>query len=121
VERGGKHIYCAGALAQLYGQLGGEIIYFGKPHLPIYGIARKRLGEFTRGALTDDRILAVGDGPLTDIKGANDAGIDALFITGGIAAGDCGPTPDSPKEHRVARVLERAGIHAAGAMPRLVW
>tara|TARA_R110002110_G_scaffold66876_2_gene182752 strand:+ start:3153 stop:4013 length:861 start_codon:yes stop_codon:yes gene_type:complete len=121
VERGGKHIYCAGALAQLYGQLGGEIIYFGKPHLPIYSIARKRLGEFTRGALTDGRILAVGDGPLTDIKGANEAGIDALFITGGIAAGDCGPTPDSPEEHRVARVLERAGIHAAGAMARLVW
>lgn len=121
VERGDRHIYCAGALAKLYGELGGKTVYFGKPHGPIYGIARRRLAEFAGAAISDQRILAVGDGPLTDIKGANDAGLDALFITGGIAAADCGPSPEAPEEERVIHVLERAGVRAAGAMPRLVW
>ena len=121
VERGDRHIYCAGALAKLYGELGGQVIYFGKPHGPVYGIARQRLAGFSGKPVPDARILAVGDGPLTDIKGANDTGVDALFITGGIAAADCGPAPEAPEEARVAHVLERAGVSAVGAMPRLVW
>ena len=121
VERGDRHIYCAGALARLYDELGGRTIYFGKPHGPVYGIARERLAGFAGKAEPDRRILAIGDGPLTDIKGANDTGIDALFITGGIAAADCGDKPEAPEEPRVIHVLERAGISAIGAMPRLVW
>ncbi|HAC59204.1 MAG TPA: TIGR01459 family HAD-type hydrolase, partial [Rhodobiaceae bacterium] len=72
VERGDRHIYCAGALARLYDELGGRTIYFGKPHGPVYGIARERLAGFAGKAVPDRRILAIGDGPLTDIKGAND-------------------------------------------------
>ncbi|MDZ4382263.1 MAG: TIGR01459 family HAD-type hydrolase [Parvibaculum sp.] len=121
VERGDRHIYCAGALAKLYGELGGNTVYFGKPHGPVYGIARERLAGFAGKPVPDARILAVGDGPLTDVKGANDTGIDALFITGGIAAADCGPAPEAPEEARVVHVLERAGVSAVGAMPRLVW
>lgn len=121
VERGDRHIYCAGALARLYEELGGEVIYFGKPHGPVYGIARRRLAEMTGAAVPDARILAVGDGPLTDIKGANDTGIDALFITGGIAAADCGASVEAPEEARVDLVLARAGVKAVGAMPRLIW
>ncbi|MDP2213865.1 TIGR01459 family HAD-type hydrolase [Phenylobacterium sp.] len=121
VERGDRHIYCAGALARLYEELGGEVVYFGKPHGPVYEIARKRLAELAGAAIPDARILAVGDGPLTDVKGANDTGIDALFITGGIAAADCGPSAEAPEEERVDLVLSRAGVKAVGAMPRLVW
>ena len=121
VERGDRHIYCAGALAKLYGELGGKVTYFGKPHGPVYGIARERLAGFAGRPVPDARILAIGDGPLTDIKGANDTGIDALFITGGIAAADCGDEPEAPEEPRVVHVLERAGVSAVGAMPRLVW
>lgn len=121
VERGDRLIYCAGALAKLYAELGGKVVYFGKPHGPVYDIARKRLASFAGAAIPDHRILAVGDGPLTDIKGGNDTGIDALFITGGIAAADCGPDPEKPEEERVAHVLSRAGVRAVGAMPRLVW
>ncbi len=73
------------ALAALYEELGGEVVYFGKPHRPIYEVARHRLAEIAAAPVADARILAVGDGPMTDIMGANDAGIDALFITGGIA------------------------------------
>ncbi len=121
VERGDRHIYCAGALARLYEELGGEVVYFGKPHGPIYEIARKRLAELAGAAIPDARILAVGDGPLTDVKGANDTGIDALFITGGISAADCGPSAEAPEEARVDLVLSRAGVEAVGTMPRLVW
>jgi HAD superfamily hydrolase (TIGR01459 family) len=121
VERGTKHIYCAGALAALYEELDGEVVYFGKPHRPIYGVARDRLAEIAGAPVADARILAIGDGPMTDIMGANDAGIDALFITGGIAAADCGPAPEKPEGPRVAAVLARAGVAAVGAMPRLVW
>ncbi|MEX0839703.1 MAG: TIGR01459 family HAD-type hydrolase [Parvibaculum sp.] len=121
VERGTKHIYCAGALAALYEELGGEVVYFGKPHRPIYEVARGRLAEIAGAPVADARILAIGDGPMTDIMGANDAGIDALFITGGIAAADCGPAPEKPEGPRVAAVLARAGVAAVGAMPRLVW
>ncbi|MDO8838802.1 MAG: TIGR01459 family HAD-type hydrolase [Parvibaculum sp.] len=121
VERGTKHIYCAGALAALYEELGGEVVYFGKPHRPIYEVARRRLAEIAGTPVADARILAVGDGPMTDIMGANDAGVDALFITGGITAADCGPTPETPEAPRVAVVLARAGVTAVSAMPRLVW
>ena len=121
VERGSKHIYCAGALAALYEELGGEVVYFGKPHRPIYEAARRRLADIAGGPVADARILAVGDGPLTDMLGAGDAGIDALFVTGGIAAADCGPAPESPDEARVEAVLARAGVRAVAAMPRLVW
>lgn len=121
VEDGDRHIYCPGALAKLYEEMGGKVTYFGKPHGPVYDIARQKLAAFAGKSIPDARILAAGDGPLTDIKGANDTGIDALFITGGIAAADCGPTPEAPEEDRVVHVLERAGVSAVGAMPRLAW
>ena len=62
----------------------GESLYFGKPHPPVYDLARRRLTGL--GAeISDSRILAIGDGIITDIKGALGEGIDSLFITGGLA------------------------------------
>lgn len=91
VDLGDKRVYCAGALAEMYQDLGGEALYFGKPHPPIYDLARRRLG-------IDDnaRILAVGDGIATDIPGAAGEGIDALFVTGGLAAAEFGPDVENP-------------------------
>jgi len=84
VDRGEKREWCAGALAQLYTEMGGESLYFGKPHPPVYDLARRRLEQL--GALPpDSRILAVGDGILTDIRGAMGEDLDSLFITGGLA------------------------------------
>jgi HAD superfamily hydrolase (TIGR01459 family) len=84
VDRGEEREWCAGALAQLYTEMGGESLYFGKPHPPVYDLARKRLEQL--GALPpDSRILAVGDGILTDIRGAMGEDLDSLFITGGLA------------------------------------
>ncbi len=89
VDRGDKREWCAGALAALYEEMGGESLYFGKPHPPIYDLARRRLGEL--GPMPSDaRILAIGDGMMTDIKGALGEDLDSLFITGGLAAEETG-------------------------------
>ncbi|WP_323766445.1 TIGR01459 family HAD-type hydrolase [Antarctobacter sp.] len=84
VDRGERREWCAGALAKLYTEMGGESLYFGKPHPPIYDLARRRLSEHRKG-VQDAGILAIGDGPHTDIDGAMGEDIDSLFITGGLA------------------------------------
>jgi len=116
VDRGERRVYCGGAIAAAYTEIGGRSHYFGKPHPPIYELARARLDD-----LQDSQILAVGDGLLTDVKGANDQGIDALFVTGGIAHERCGPTIDNPQSELVTRVLSETGGKAIGAMARLIW
>ena len=91
VDLGETRIYCAGALAEFYESIGGKAFYFGKPHPPIYDRARRlmELGE-------DARILAVGDGIATDVTGAAQEGIDALFVTGGLAADAFGTDVENP-------------------------
>jgi HAD superfamily hydrolase (TIGR01459 family) len=84
VDRGERREWCAGALAQLYTEMGGESLYFGKPHPPIYDLARRRLAAHRPG-VQDAAILAIGDGAHTDIDGAMGEDIDSLFVTGGLA------------------------------------
>ncbi len=85
VDRGEEREWCAGAIAKMYTDMGGESLYFGKPHPPIYDLARRRLAEI--GHHFDDAdILAIGDGPHTDISGAMGEGLESLFISGGLAA-----------------------------------
>jgi len=121
VERGERLIYCAGALARAYEELDGKTVYFGKPHGPIYDIARERLAGFRGEGVPDARILAIGDGLATDIKGANGTGIDALFVTGGVFAAECGDDPEQPEPEKVRIVLAKHGVRAVGAMARLAW
>lgn len=85
VDRGESREWCAGALAQLYTEMGGESLYFGKPHPPIYDLARRRLAALGKDIETS-AILAIGDGIKTDISGAMGEDIDSLFISGGLAA-----------------------------------
>ena len=88
VERGDRLIYCAGAIAELYRELGGDVIFYGKPHPPIYERAFE-LAESKRGKPTPkNRILAIGDSVRTDLTGANTMGIDCLFVTRGIHSAD---------------------------------
>jgi len=84
VDRGETREWCAGALAKLYTDMGGESLYFGKPHPPIYDLARRRLAEIAK--VPDDRILCIGDGLHTDVAGALGEELDVIFITGGLAA-----------------------------------
>ena len=88
VDRGEVREWCAGALAALYTEMGGESLYFGKPHPPIYDLARRRLAEIADVESGD--ILCIGDGIGTDIAGAMGEGMDSLFITGGLAAAETG-------------------------------
>jgi ribonucleotide monophosphatase NagD (HAD superfamily) len=87
VDRGDVREWCAGAVAKMYTEMGGESLYFGKPHAPIYDLARRRLHKLG-DTIADGRILAIGDGILTDVKGAIDEKIDSLFISGGLAAAE---------------------------------
>lgn len=95
VDVGEKRIYCAGALAQAYEARGGEALYFGKPHPPIYDLARRRLADIA-GTISTDEILCIGDGIGTDITGGVAEGMDTLFITGGIAASAFGSDISNP-------------------------
>lgn len=87
VDRGDIREWCAGAVAKMYSDMGGESLYFGKPHAPIYDLARRRLHKLGN-EIPDTRILAIGDGIATDVKGGIDEGIDSLFISGGLAAAE---------------------------------
>ena len=84
VERGDRLIYCAGAIAELYLELGGEVVFYGKPHRPIYERAMALAAGRRGRAVTLDRVLAIGDSVRTDLSGAHGFGIDCLFVTRGI-------------------------------------
>ena len=88
VERGHRLITCAGAIAELYRSLGGEVIFYGKPHRPIYDRALELAAEKRGGTTPASRILAIGDSVRTDLTGANLMGLDCLFLTRGIHAVD---------------------------------
>jgi HAD superfamily hydrolase (TIGR01459 family) len=88
VERGDRLIYCAGAIAELYRELGGEVVFYGKPHRPIYERAMALAAE-RRGHPAELRqVLAIGDSVRTDLAGAHGFGIDCLFVTRGIHSED---------------------------------
>ena len=108
VDRGDQREWCAGALARLYTEMGGESLYFGKPHPPIYDLARRRLSEIGKD-VGDTRILAVGDGVLTDIQGAMGEDIDSLFISGGLAAAET-KTTHQPDEKALNAYLEKEQV-----------
>jgi HAD superfamily hydrolase (TIGR01459 family) len=84
VERGDRLIYCAGAIAELYRELGGEVIFYGKPHRPIYERAVALAAERRDRSISLERVLAIGDSVRTDLAGAQAFGIDCLFVTRGI-------------------------------------
>ena len=114
VQRGEKLIYCAGALARLYQQMGGKIEYYGKPHLPIYAAAITRARDVGRAV----RPLVIGDGLETDIKGANAAGLDALFVMDGIHAAEIS---DKRNAAALAKLLNAKGVTARAAIEALRW
>lgn len=120
VERGDRLIWCAGALAERYREMGGETMIVGKPYAPIYETALERVAALTGAPVDKARLLAIGDGVETDIRGAFQQGIDALFVTGGIHATVFGlrETPDMTAVHAF---LAKAGVGARAATVRLQW
>jgi HAD superfamily hydrolase (TIGR01459 family) len=112
VQRGGRLIPCAGAIARLYEGMGGETVYYGKPYPAVYRAALQLVG----GPSGSKRVLVIGDGLETDIAGANRCGLDALFISGGIHADELQGSGAG-----LAALLARAGVAACAAMASLSW
>ena len=88
VERGEKLIPCAGAIAALYEEMGGTVIQAGKPYRPIYEATLAKAATVLGRAPLKTEILAIGDAIRTDVIGAASFGIDSLFLTAGIHAGE---------------------------------
>lgn len=107
VDLGHKRIYCAGAIAQAYSDAGGESLYFGKPHSPIYQLAYARLSEIAGREVAEDRILCIGDGINTDISGGIAEGLDTLFITGGLAATEISEQNGHPNADETEKFLSK--------------
>jgi HAD superfamily hydrolase (TIGR01459 family) len=119
VHRGDRLLYCAGALAANYEKLGGQVIYYGKPHRPVYesALAAAALAAKAAGRQSPKSPLAVGDGLLTDIKGANGAGLDVLFIADGVHGEDVEPYSAA----HLADLFARFGAKAGSVTRKLVW
>lgn len=116
VNWGGRLIWCAGALAEIYAGLGGEVVYGGKPHAPIYRLAMERTADVLGRHPEKSRVLAIGDGVKTDIEGANRQGVDAIFV-----AGDGGVHEGGAEPETIRMRLEEAGVHAMAAAEALRW
>ncbi|MDQ4061449.1 MAG: TIGR01459 family HAD-type hydrolase [Pseudomonadota bacterium] len=120
VERGNRLIYCAGAIAALYADMGGEVVNMGKPHRPVYEASVARMALMLGRAPEPERLLAIGDGPKTDIRGAAGFGIDALFIAGGIHGAEL--IRDGRLDMaRVGDVLVAEGVPAIWVQVHLAW
>ena len=117
VDMGDKRVYCAGAIAALYTEMGGESYYFGKPHPPIYDLARRRLNAIRKVA--DDYILCVGDGITTDIQGGIGEGLDTLFVSGGLAAEEFGDDPLDPDPEKLEAFFARHRLSPLMVIPVL--
>lgn len=118
VQFGDTLAYCAGALAQRYTAMGGQVIIAGKPNAPIYDLAYGRIEALRGGAVDRTRILAVGDGPDTDIRGALGEDLDTLFIAGGILQSRLSGPFDA---QAASALLAEQGLSARHMAPALVW
>jgi HAD superfamily hydrolase (TIGR01459 family) len=121
VERGDDLVYCAGALADAYAALGGEVLYCGKPHAPIYEAALARAASLRGGTPPPlPRVLAVGDSVRTDLKGAASFGIDCVFVTSGLHVEQYG-SRESPDVAALNAMFDAAQVAPKAIVRGLVW
>ncbi len=122
VERGAERFYCAGAIADLYAAAGGDVLYTGKPHRPIYDAALAKAAAVRGASVEPARTLAIGDSLRTDMTGAQVLGIDGLFVSGGIHAHELGSEVGFGKNREVLRAMfAAAGVTPWSVMARLAW
>ena len=119
VDRGEARLWCAGALAQIHEEDGGKVIWFGKPHAPVYDRCHEVLAELTGVTIPKDRILATGDGIVTDVPGGINAGLDTIFVTGGLSGEDFGPDVENPEQTALDTFLEAQKLAPRYAIGRL--
>jgi len=112
VRVGEKIVWCGGALAKVYEDMGGEVVFAGKPHEPIYRLCRAWLDEVTGHVPPAERILCIGDNIFTDLIGAQQQNMDCLFIQDGLY-GDT--------ERKFKTLLGEHGVSAKYIAPYLSW
>jgi HAD superfamily hydrolase (TIGR01459 family) len=120
VERGERLVYCAGAIADFYASIGGEVLYAGKPYRPIYDIALARAETVLGRKAGLRRVLAIGDSVRTDLAGAHAFGVDILFITSGIHAEELGGDGE-PQARAISGLFASAGKLPKAVMRQLIW
>ncbi|WP_298423730.1 TIGR01459 family HAD-type hydrolase [Rhodoblastus sp.] len=122
VYRGDQLVYCAGALAERYEELGGEVEQAGKPYAPIYRMAIGLLEQARGKPLDIDRVLAIGDALHTDIAGAATMGLDSLLITQGVHRADLhGPDAGPLDLEAYKQFIDGHGLAPVYRLSRLVW
>jgi HAD superfamily hydrolase (TIGR01459 family) len=119
VERGNELVYCAGALADLYQSMDGDVLYAGKPYLPIYQRTLAQAQTLRGGEVPLYRVLAIGDSVRTDLTGAASLGVDFLFLTAGIHAGEIGG--DADPDPKMLKLFFEENRMPKAVMHRLVW
>lgn len=120
VHVGDRLIYCSGALADRFQRQGGRVLQAGKPFRPIYERAMSLAGKIRGQPADPRRTLAIGDAMRTDIQGACDFGLDALFVTSGIHRDELHPQTKLD-EAALQQFLGRADCQPVAAIPELVW
>ncbi len=122
VERDKTLIPCAGVIAAAYAEIGGEVVYAGKPYRPVYDAALAKAGAFDDGELPpSDRVIAIGDAIHTDIAGARGAGIPSLLVARGIHAEELGVSAEHHSLGDVADWLGRQAVRPDAVIERLIW
>lgn len=119
VDRGEMRLWCAGAIAKAYEKIGGEVIWYGKPHYPVYARCHEVLKTELGRDVPKERVLAIGDGILTDVPGGLAAGLDTLFVTGGLSSTDFGPDVEHPEQSALDRFLAEKNLAPQYAIGRL--
>jgi HAD superfamily hydrolase (TIGR01459 family) len=121
VERGEKLILCAGALAEAYAEMGGEVTHAGKPHPPIYDATLAKAVGLLGRKPEKSRILAIGDAMRTDVAGARDFGIDSLFLSAGIHAQELHGENGKLSNGKLDDFMAGQAFHPKASMQHLVW
>ena len=121
VERGERLIPCAGAIADLYQTMGGEVVWVGKPHPHVYAMAHARISALRGVDVPKSRILCIGDALRTDLAGARDSGYSVLMTLAGIHAHQIGLSDQGYDEMRLAQMLKAAELRPLGCMTTLGW
>ena len=118
VKRGDTLLYCAGSIADLYRNAGGDVLYAGKPHRPIYDAALAAAAQARGVPALPSRTLAIGDSLRTDITGAIAMGFDGMFVIAGIHSEEL---DGKGRTAALSEMFAAAGVTPKAVMERLVW
>ena len=114
VLHNGQLAACPGTLALTYQQMGGKVIYRGKPYAQGY----QACFDFCESR----NLAAIGDGLLTDIKGANDMGLDSYFVANGIHGEKLSfDAMGCPSAGSLESLFKFYDVTPTATMPRFMW